>query len=128
MTFDWKLFWRAHTENIVNRVSNRKTLLKRLAGSRWGCSNHTSYSTYKLLILPILIYCCEPLITASRSVTELLDRVQTQALRIITGAVKTTSIDAMLLTTENKPLKNIFQERALYYGKNYYDYPTASPF
>ncbi|GFS49694.1 alanine--glyoxylate aminotransferase 2, mitochondrial [Trichonephila inaurata madagascariensis] len=68
VTFDRKF-----TENIVNRISNRMTLLKRLADSMWGCSNHTLSITYKLFILPILTYCCEPLITASRSITEILE-------------------------------------------------------
>lgn len=75
--------------------------------------NRTLNSTFKLFILPIITYCCEPLITAFGSVTELLDKAQNQALRIITGAVKTTPIDAMLVLTENKPLNNIFQEKTL---------------
>ncbi|GFY66449.1 reverse transcriptase domain-containing protein [Trichonephila inaurata madagascariensis] len=124
--FDRKLSWRAHTENIVNRVSNRMTIFERLAVSKWSCSNHILNITYKLFILPILTYCCEPLITASRSVTEILKKGQNQALRIITGAVKT--IDAMLLTKGKKTLKEHLSRKSPATGKNYYVYPTASPF
>ncbi|GFT75998.1 nuclear receptor-binding protein [Trichonephila clavipes] len=49
VTFDQKLSWRAHTENIVNPVSNTMTLLIRLAGSSAGagkyCHLFSFYST-----------------------------------------------------------------------------------
>ena len=108
VAFHQKRSWRAQGENIVNRVSRRMALLKRLAGSRWGCSSITLNLTYKLFILPILTYCCEPLIAASSTLIEILDKLQNQALRIIMGAVKTTPIDAMLVVTENRPLIKIF--------------------
>ena len=67
----------------------------------------------KLFILPILTYCCEPLIAAPSTLIEILDKFQNQALRIITGAVKTIPIDAILVVTKNRFLIIIFQEKAL---------------
>ena len=93
---------------MVDRVSRRMTLLKRLTCSRWGCSNITLNLTYKLFTLPILTHCCEPLIATPSTLIEILDKLQNQALRIIMGAVKTTPIDAMLVVTENRPLIKIF--------------------
>jgi hypothetical protein len=42
-----------------------------------------------------------------------LERAQNQALRLITGAVKTTPIDAKLFTTGNKPIQEIMKEKAV---------------
>ena len=50
---------------------------------------------------------------APSTVIEILDKIQNQALHIITGAAKTTIIDAMLMETENRLLMNVFQEKAL---------------
>jgi hypothetical protein len=42
-----------------------------------------------------------------------LDNIQNQALRLITGAVKTTPIEAMTLTTGNKPIQELIKEKAV---------------
>jgi len=42
-----------------------------------------------------------------------VERAQNQALRLITGAVKTTPIDAMLFTTGNKPIQELIKEKAM---------------
>jgi len=42
-----------------------------------------------------------------------LEHAQNQALRLITGAVKTTSIDAMTFITGNKPIQELIKEKAV---------------
>jgi hypothetical protein len=42
-----------------------------------------------------------------------LEGAQNQALRLITGAVKSTHIDAMLLATGNKPIQELIKEKAV---------------
>ncbi|GIX96473.1 hypothetical protein CEXT_665321 [Caerostris extrusa] len=59
----------------------------------------------KTFILPVIAYCYEPLISASKQVRKSLEIFHNQALRLITGAVKTSPIDAMLLCTRNWPLE-----------------------
>jgi hypothetical protein len=43
----------------------------------------------------------------------MLERAQNQALRLITVAVKTTPIDAMLFTTCNKPIQELIKEKSV---------------
>jgi len=43
----------------------------------------------------------------------MLVRAQNQALRLITGAVKTTPVDAMLFTTGNKPIQELIKEKSV---------------
>lgn len=63
--------------------------------------------------MPLLTYCCEPLISASNQALDKLDILQNQAMRLITGAVKSTPIDSMLLLTKNRPIKTIIEEKSI---------------
>jgi ribonuclease HI len=98
--FDNKLTWKSQIENLATKASKRLTLLKKLGGTTWGSNRSTLLTTYKMYVKPKLIYCCEALITAKKLHLNKLEIVQNQALRLITGAVKTTPIDAMLLLTK----------------------------
>nr|XP_021001393.2 uncharacterized protein LOC110282416 [Parasteatoda tepidariorum] len=111
--FDSKLSWRNHVAFVAERVIRRLPILKRLAGTLWGCARSTLALTYQKYILPIFTYCSEPLISMPTSLLQKLEVLQNQALRLITGAVKTTPIDAMTLLTGIKPLDVVFRERAV---------------
>ena len=110
MTFDNKLNWK---NKFASRVSKRINFLKRLAGSKWGCARSTLNRTYQKYILPVITYSCEPLVAAQQHALQVLERAQNQALRLITGAVKTTPIDAMLFTTGNKLIQELIKEKAV---------------
>ncbi|XP_035222338.1 uncharacterized protein LOC118195185 [Stegodyphus dumicola] len=60
-----------------------------------------------------MTYCFEALITAPQSVVNKLEVMQNYALRLITGVVKTSPIDAMLLLIGNKPFRDIMKMSAL---------------
>jgi hypothetical protein len=64
MTFDNKLNWKTHVHKIASPVSKRITVLKRLAGSKWGCTRSTLKLTYQKYILLVIKYSCESLVTA----------------------------------------------------------------
>ncbi|GIY91056.1 uncharacterized protein CEXT_748301 [Caerostris extrusa] len=114
VTFDRKLSWKLHSKTIINKASSRLPILKRLAaGCRWGCSRSTHNTTYKTFVLPVITYCCEPLIRASKQVRKSLETFHNQELHLIIGTVKTSPIDAMLLCTGNWPLEKIIEEKAL---------------
>ncbi|GFS33882.1 uncharacterized protein TNIN_28871 [Trichonephila inaurata madagascariensis] len=91
----------------------RISALKRIAGARWGCSGQTFLQTYHTFILPLLTYCCEPLVVAKENVLDTLEKIQSQSLSIVSGTVKTTPIDSMLMLTGDMPLRTIIQEKAL---------------
>ncbi|VDO13391.1 unnamed protein product [Rodentolepis nana] len=99
MTFDTKLAWKSHIAKMADRVSNRLNVLKRLAGSVWGCACSNLNTTYKMFIQPIVLYRCEPLITATEVTLKPLEKAHNQTLRLITGVIKSTPIDVMLLVT-----------------------------
>lgn len=113
VTFDNKLNWKKHMDKVTLRVSKRINVLKRLAGSKWGCAWSTLNLTYQKYILPVITYSCESPVTAQPHTLQVLQHAQNQTLRLITGAVKTTPIDAMLFTTGNKPIQELMKEKAV---------------
>ena len=113
VTFDNKLTWKLQTQNVAYQISKRLNILKRLTGSKWGCTRHILTTTFKTYIQPCITYCCEPLITATDNALYTIELVQNQALRILTGGIKSTPKDAMLLLTSMKPIRKVFEERAL---------------
>ncbi|VDO08809.1 unnamed protein product, partial [Rodentolepis nana] len=114
MTFDTKLTWKSYINKIEERVSNRLNVLKRLAGNVWGCARSTLNNTYKMFIQPIILYFCEPLITATEVTLKPLEKAHNQALRLITGGIKSTLIDAMFLVTGNTTICSLMKEKALF--------------
>jgi len=87
--------------------------LKRLAGSKWGCARSNLNLTYQKYILPVTTYICEPLVTAQPHTLKVLEHAQNQALRLTTGVVKTTPIDAMAFIKGNKPIQELIKEKAV---------------
>nr|CDS30888.1 hypothetical protein HmN_000322800 [Hymenolepis microstoma] len=67
MTFETKLTWKNQIAKMVERPSNRLKVLKHLAGSLWGSARSTPNTTYKVFVQPIMLHCCETLVTASES-------------------------------------------------------------
>ncbi|GBN72223.1 hypothetical protein AVEN_152517-1 [Araneus ventricosus] len=79
----------------------------------WRCARSAINTTFNTFILPLMTYCCEAIITASQLVVNKLEVLQNKALCLITGAVKSTPIDPMLLRSGNKPFQDIMKEKAL---------------
>ena len=69
--------------------------------------------TYQKYILPVTTYSCESLVTAQPHTLKVLEHAQNQALRLLTGAVKTTPIDVMTFITGNKPIQELKKEKAV---------------
>nr|CUU99647.1 hypothetical transcript [Hymenolepis microstoma] len=72
VTFDTKLTEKNHITKIAERAFNRLNVLKRLTGSPWGSARSTPNTTYKMFVQPIMLYCCETLVTASEAILKTL--------------------------------------------------------
>ena len=113
VTFDNKLTWKNHVNEISTRASQWLNVLKCLSGSKWGCARSTLYHTYNKYILPVITYSCEALITARNSPMDKLELSQNQALRLITLAIKPTPVYSMLYITGAKPITRIIQQKVV---------------
>ena len=83
-----------HCVQVANRVSKRNNVLKALAGTNWGQQKETLLMTYKALGRLIANYAA-PVWSINASETNIgkIQRAQNEALRIITGSHKMSSID-----------------------------------
>ena len=92
-----------HWVQVVNRVSKRNNVLKALAGTNWGQQKDILLMTYRALGRSIANY-ATPVwsINASKSNIGKIQRAQNEALRIITGSHKISSIEneTMMLHVE----------------------------
>ena len=93
-----------HCVQVANRVSKRNNVLKVLAGTNRGQQKETLLMTYKALGRSIANYAAPVWSTnASESNIGKIKRAQNEALRIITGSHKMSSIDH--LHSETKMLQ-----------------------
>ena len=83
-----------HCVQVANRVSKINNVLKALAGTNWGQQKETLLMTYKALGRSIANYAAPVwIINASETNIGKIQRAQNEALRIITGSHKMSSID-----------------------------------
>ncbi|KFM70160.1 hypothetical protein X975_24992, partial [Stegodyphus mimosarum] len=68
--FHHKLTWKEHVTNILQRATERLTLLKRIADSKWGCCKTILNLTYNSYILPLITYCSKSFVVASKQVID----------------------------------------------------------
>ena len=104
LIFDKKLLWRDHIDYLVNKCRKRINLLKTLSGSKWGADKATMVIVYKSLIRSIIDYGSEIYDSACISSKLRLDRIQSQCLRICSGALKCTPISALEVDCGAMPL------------------------
>ena len=83
-----------HCVQVANRVSKINNGMKALAGTNWGQQKETLLLTYKALGRSIANYAA-PVWSTNASDTSLgkIQRTQNEALRIISGSHKMSSID-----------------------------------
>ncbi|XP_072401167.1 uncharacterized protein [Diabrotica undecimpunctata] len=87
--------WKPQIDNIAEKATKRCRLLKRLTATKWGATQDVLVATYKTYVRPILEYGSDATITASTNTTSKLEVAQDTALRVITGAPKSTPITSM---------------------------------
>ena len=109
---DNKLSWKDHEINVANKVNQKLRLIKRLAGATWGCTQDTLNTTYKTYIKPVMTYGSEILVTASNSNLKTLETTQNNALRLISGGVKTTPALSLQLYTGHLPITSEINQQA----------------
>ncbi|GFS54443.1 uncharacterized protein LOC103524116 [Trichonephila clavipes] len=117
ISLDSRLTWTKHIAKVVENATSRLSLLKRIAGVKWGSSQSALTSTFTSYIRPVIDYGSELLITASDSALSKWDIVQNKVLRFITGAATSTPVASMQLQTEISSSSERCQYSALSLGE-----------
>lgn len=102
--FDVKLKFINHINYIIKNSMRGINILRSLAGTSWGSDPKILTTLYKSLVRSHFDYSCLAYLSASVTVLKKLDIIQNMALRIISGAMRTTPINSMEVETCIEPL------------------------
>ena len=104
ITLNHNLNFNAHLEDIKQRCSRRINIIKCIAGKEWGADRRTLLQLYTSLIRPILDYNGFLFDNIASHKIKLLQTIQNDALRIATGALRTTNTCNLHVETNIPPL------------------------
>ena len=107
VTLDSLHTFNARSNNTLNKIRKRISVLKALAGSSWGKDKELLTTTYKTISRSAVNYAA-PIWTPALLDTHWskLQAVQNSSLRVITGCTKMTHIDELHRETKLLPVKN----------------------
>ena len=92
---DKRLTWNPHLKDIEKKATRKLAIMKKLAGTSWGANSNILQRVYVGTVRPTLEYGSSAWATASKSNSSRLSKVQNTGMRLITGGLKTTPIQAM---------------------------------
>jgi ribonuclease HI len=92
VVFDNRLTWRSHIEYLNNKCKRRLQLMQVICGNKWGADITSLLTVYKTLVRPIIDYGAIAYDSASKTMQDVVERIQNRALRICTGCMKSTEV------------------------------------
>lgn len=128
MTFDKKLSWKPHVQELKSECFKRLNILKSLANHNWGAHPETLLTIYRMLIRSKIDYGCIVYNSASKRILDTLNVIQHKALRIATGALCTSPILSIQVISSEKPLQLRRTELLLKYILNIASKPQHPTF
>lgn len=102
--FDRKLSFKAHIENLLVSCGKKLNLLKVLSNTSWGAERCTMLNIYRAVIRSRLDYGCAVYGSARPSVLCKLDTIHHSALRICSGAFRTSPVKSLYVVCHELPL------------------------
>ena len=119
VTFDKRMSWKSHISQAEAKARRKLNIMRKLAGTNWGANEKVLKTVYQGAVRPHLEYGSSSWMTAAKTHHQTLDKVQNQALRIITGSMKSTPITKMEDVTGLPPLARRREQKALSQAKKY---------
>jgi hypothetical protein len=105
VNFDKRMTWKQHITSAEAKAKRKMNIMRKLPGTKWHVSEKILKSVYQGNVRPHLEYGSSSWMTAAKTHHRTLDKVQDQALRIITGAMKSKQIQSMEDITNIPPLR-----------------------
>lgn len=106
ITFDEKMNWTPHINELYRSCSKKLKLLKMLSHREWGAGRRSLLNVYKALILSKIDYGSIVYSSARQGVLKKLDPIHNTAIRICTGAYRSSPIDSLLVEAGVPSLEN----------------------
>ena len=115
MIIDSSLTWRCHLSQLKYSCMQSLNLLRHISHTSFGADRVTLLRLYLALIKPKLDYGSEAYGSACTSLLDTLQPIQNAALRIATGAYRTSPVASLHAETGILPLKYYRDTKALTY-------------
>lgn len=104
MIFDRRLTWIDHLKALRAKCMKRLNTLKALSGTKWGADRTTMLRFYKAYVRSCLDYGSQVYSSARPSALKMLDSIHHTALRIASGAFRSTPVPSLLSECSEPPL------------------------
>ena len=104
IVFDKKLTFSSHIHDVVCNVKLRLNILKVVSSFNWGADRTTLLRIYQALCLSKIEYGCQIYGSACKTTLGKLDVVHNTALRICTGAYRTSPVESLYVDSGIPPL------------------------
>ena len=105
LTIDSSLTWKAHIKELRNFCFKRVDLLKFLSHRSWGSDTALLLRLYKSLIRSKMEYGYEAYGSACKSLLRSVEPIQNLAIRIATGALRSSPIDSLTCISGVMPFR-----------------------
>ena len=115
LKIDQRLSWRAHITDLKKSCCKVLDLLKYLSHKTWGSDTKTLLRIVIALLKPKIDYGVEAYGQARESLLRMLDPILNQAIRIATGAFRSSPIPSLLTISGLKPLSTYREIKTLNY-------------
>ena len=113
VTFDKRLTWNQHVQRAETKARRKLNIMRKLAGTTWGANEKILKQVYQSTVRPHLEYGAGAWMTTAQTHQNTLGKVQNQALRIMTGSMRSTPIAKMEEVTGLPPLKTRWNSKAM---------------
>jgi len=114
---DCKLTGHAHCDHVVAKCEKNLNILRCLTGVWWGAHPYSLKLVYNALVRSVLDYGTFLLEPCNITALKRLDKIQYKALRIITGAMKSSPVNALQVECSDPPLslrRQLLSDRFLF--------------
>lgn len=115
VTFDNSLTWKPHINNLKNKCHKTLNLFKKLSNTKWGSDSPTLIKLFIMLLKPAIEYGVEAFASAADTYMNSLNTIQNSAIRIATGAYRTSPIVSLHALTALPPQKYAYHNKQLNY-------------
>lgn len=126
LVLDSKLSGVAHCDYIASKCERRINMLRCLSGVWWGAHPFSLKLVYNALIRSVLDYGSFLLEPCRVAATRKLDAIQSKALRIMSGAMKSSPLNALQTECAEPPLslrRQFLSDRFLFRSLQFLDHP-----
>ena len=104
LIFDQRLYWRPHIDYLKKKCLKSLNLLKCLSNTHWGSDRLALLRIYRATTRSQLDYGCEAYASAPDHVLNRLNAVHNLAIRLCTGAFRSSPIPSLMAESGEPPL------------------------